>query len=498
MVRIPPVRTVLTLMLLVLPIVASADAFDEFRIPDNRTLLWNGTSAAGGSWSGDHAFDGRRATDQVTSQLGTNLWTLLDSDARRTFLMASVGLEGIRYRQSQVIAGPGSQGIAETQRIAEGNAFATLDHRRYAHDRPWFVGVDAGFSGQFTRVRSSGFNHQDASILGPEVAAYQYISDRSGARSASASVSAGLGRVRNASGVYDARILESRLLARHVLARPLGAEARKALAALFYAQGDFGTAYDHPEIPVWDRVDAILRADGGLRDSALTAADMARLVVPYHGPTNRAVPSDLLPQDFLVRQVGWSASAVLQGNTSHGWDDVAARTWTVVAMTPIPFESSRSTIDNTDALQAGVALEYHRPLSLELQFDATGFVYANVVEHGNGFSEGTSVSLSRIVADRWLMQASLTQDRLLDQKSNGYTNQDQWDVSSVLSADYYLRDHLTISALIHQRFNGQRSDVGAGPVSQWSRNQQGELRLGLAYRFAGWASLPWADSRLAR
>jgi hypothetical protein len=498
MVRIPTVRSLLTLTLLAMPVLARADAFDEFRIPDNRTMQWNGNASAGGSWSGDRAYSDHRAADQISGQVDSGLWTQFDSDARHTFMAASVSLTGNRFRQSQGLFAPGAPGFADVERQNAGNVYAAFDQRRYMNDRPWFVGVDAAFSGSFTRTRMSSFTHQDASIAGPEVSAYQYLSDRIGSRSASAWVSAGLGRVRNATGVYDARILEARLLARHVLARPLGAEARKALAALFYAQNDFIMAYDHPEIPVWDRIDAILRADGGLRDSALTAADMVRLVVPYHGPTQRVVLADLLPQPLILRQVGWSAGVVLQGSTMHGWDEASTRTWTVIDPTPIAFTSASRTIGNQDVLQAGVAAEYHRPLSLELQFDASGFLYANIVEHGSGFIEGTALYLGRIVADRWLVTAQLAQNRFLDQTSDGFTNVDRWDVSSQVSVDYYLRDHLSISAAVDQRFTKTRNDVPLLPgVTHWGRSQNGDVRLGLTYRFAGWASLPWADARLS-
>jgi hypothetical protein len=490
------------LALITIPVLARADAFQEFRIPDNRTLQWTGSGSTGGSWFGDRTYAAHDASDRVSASLGSAFSMLLDSDARRTTVSANVSFQGNRSRRSSEVRAPGNPptGSAQVERESATSMFVSIEHRRYANDATWFVGGSASLSAALRRDRESDFTHLGDAALGTEESDYLYRSDRSGYRAASLSVSIGTGRVRNATGVYEARMLESRLLARGELTRSLGVDARCALASLFYARDDFHVV-DHPEIPVWDRIEAILRADGALRDSTLTAADMARLTVPYHGSSARFTEADLLPRAPIQRQMGWTIGVQVQGLTSHDWQDISQHTWFMVPPTPMVFDGESHASSHGDLLRAGFAAEYHRPLSLALQLDASGYVLATVVEHRDGFIEAARVNLSWVISDRWLVGAGFRQDRTLDERSDGWTIADLWSASAFASVDYYLRDHLTVTAAIDQQYRKRRNNamsIVSGVFNPWSFSQGGDISVGLTYRFAGWASLPWVDPRLPR
>jgi hypothetical protein len=83
--------------------------------------------------------------------------------------------------------------------------------------------------------------------------------------SVAASASAGWGRVRNATGIYDALVLEERLLGTGALTRALSPAARRRLADVMYLRGALDTVRERPGRFLWQEIERVLSEDGALR-----------------------------------------------------------------------------------------------------------------------------------------------------------------------------------------------------------------------------------------
>ncbi len=95
--------------------------------------------------------------------------------------------------------------------------------------------------------------------------------DNSNNQNLSGSISVGVGRVRDATSVYQTQVLEQRLLRTGALKRRLSRDAIRQLAKLFSMQGDFGLVHDYPGKHFWREVERILRENGSLAGESLDA-----------------------------------------------------------------------------------------------------------------------------------------------------------------------------------------------------------------------------------
>jgi hypothetical protein len=122
----------------------------------------------------------------------------------------------------------------------------------------------------------------------------------------------------------------------------------------------------------------------------------------------------------------------------------------------------------------GPQFEFHRPVGLRWQFDAsTGALFPSK-DPARGFRLISLAAANWIVADRWLASATLFHERI---ESHGPVLNDPVNTSSVisqLSLSWYLEDHLRLSlAGLEEQFHYERF------------YRRREISLSLGYRFAG-------------
>src|SRR5205823_173566 len=86
-----------------------------------------------------------------------------------------------------------------------------------------------------------------------------------------ADVSLGHGRVRDATGVQLARLLEARLLEAGAIRAPLSRAAKERIAALYYLRPSLSVAHERPDRFFWREVGRVLREVGAEAELHLPA-----------------------------------------------------------------------------------------------------------------------------------------------------------------------------------------------------------------------------------
>ncbi len=280
----------------------------------------------------------------------------------------------------------------------------------------------------------------------------------------------GVGRVRDATPVHQVQVLEARLTGTGALTRPLSADARQKLAALFSTQSDVGFAHKRPEKHFWRELERVLREDGALSPGSLDAYDLFRLLEPISTPS------------VVLRQTGWFVGPTLLLYTRRGRSsekDATSRSVLDGGTVVFTSGSSRSTTvdDRIDLVFTGLVAELHRPLDPRWQVDA--WTSAFLSEAGEFLSVSSTASAGFIVSDRWL--ASLRLGHFVFAPGHGLErNVRDWDVSLTGELSYFLEDAwaLRLAVLEEQRH------------STFSFMRDGGLTLGITYVISGLFEAP--------
>jgi hypothetical protein len=492
---------VILLFLSVAPVAVRADEFADFRVPPNQFLQWTGSASGSSRWS--HQTDGpdHHANGLLQGSLQSALAFWRESDTRSMSILANMSNQGIRVHFKEQVFYPnfGSpvfdvRSDERSERALSEALGLTTTQRWYPGGGPWNLAADLKGS-----LNDSQAWHDDRSSIDLplfSIVAGEVRSDhqRYYRSNFNGSVGIGLGRVRNVTGVYEARVLEDRLRASGALSRALGAEARQRLAALMYARGDFDASMDRPASTVWDAIERILRADGALSTPSLSAKDLFTLIEPYLGPSGAfaADPSGL-PSSPIFRAFGWNVGVALNGQTGHQsrWYDLA---WTDtesdsgIPQPPIEIRTSGQNRSSNDAFSAGISAEYHRPVSMRVQWDAAAQAAVPLRHEDRGLRFGAQAALGWIIADRWMASLAGQHNRNIDKDNNSVTRNDSWSTVVSATAFYFVTDHVALRASAGQMWGKTRSDLyynyfpGAATFGN-----SGAIEFGLTYRFAGFA-----------
>ncbi len=485
------------------PALVRADEFADFRIPDNRYLQWTGSVQLGANWNVAAVQTQHDRSGSSNGLLASSMISVRDAENRWSSFALYTNLQGTRYHSLASYDLPFEvYRSRDQQRNTAEYLSGSWSERWYPGASPRWLGLQLGGSlqdqqsWQFMHMR-----HEDPAPPSFEMreeisqSAWQYGS------TAAARGSAGYGRVRNASGVYEARVLEQRLLASGALTRPLGADARSRLAALMYARYDVLLVHDRPATIVWKEIADILRADGALRDGALAPGDAFTLVEPLavgRGSRDAA----LLPVSPLVRARGALASLVVSARTQN---DVRRTTGTDSYHTlyadtltyEVFYRSGSRTATAASVVATGVSAEYHRPIGLAFQLDGSTELLFDSQPHRRGVSSASSASVGWIVEDRWLATGTLRHQRELHWYKSSTPWRDEWAVDCRGTLSYFVTDHVSAS-LSATETQTRVFDVSHGPFyGSPQRRRTGTLTLGLAYRFAGYANIAGLSPALA-
>ena len=283
---------------LALPCTLEASDFDDFRIPDHRarSMAMSLSTAATQSWGNSGAFEGESGS--WGSGLTANGNWFRDSERIQTSTSFGLGGQGTRDRNENHLMldiDPSfvrrSDGEASTRDLREFWSLG-LGGRVY----PWTVPLSMG--GNVTNYASYDQRWMDQRSVDmlqrptpPNSQRFEAQSDANLWRYSYATLidaDAGLGRVRDATGVYRAQLLVDRLGRDGVLARAPSREARARLARLYYIESDYSVAHDRGAKFFWRDVEKILGEDGALGPAGLDAYSLQHALEPYFDKTSGA------------------------------------------------------------------------------------------------------------------------------------------------------------------------------------------------------------------
>ena len=480
---------------------ASADDYADFRIPAHTQTDWEMSLGAGGSRSSssfnyllDHGASRRSSLNGSTS---TGLAWLSDSDPSVTYFSAQGGLVGDRrwdasnalYDRSpiEILTIEDSR---STRNVGESWQLV-VSQRTY----PWAfpLGFSATVSGQ--GMYSQGWLHSDRWSLDDLPGLRTETRER--ARSEAwryehllgVSAGIGVGRVRDATAIYEAEILERRLQALGVLTRPLSAAARRGLAALFYQRGSVSSLRERPGRTLWKEVERILGDDGALAPQGLDPYAVLRAGEPLYAG---AIARDGLPSSPIGRLRGFFVGPllseihihnVIRGASSQFRQDIVNDT----LQPPQDFSVGYRSDHSFDRVLVGGRGEFHRPVGPRWQLDGWTQVTVPVRKGDEGFDLASVATATSLLADRWLASASLQHQRRVHRSSpNGIevTDTDEWRAAYSVSGSYYLEDRLNLQLALTGNQGHSRSPFSES--SGWSTG----IQLSLGYRIMGRYNAP--------
>lgn len=496
-------RNVLVLAVLLLisaPCVARSVEFADFRIPANRVLLWTGSVNGSARWQGYTDVQGHNESGGEYGNLSTDFFYRRETDSRLRDL--SVGVRGAGDRSHDASRRTETFLSLSARDAMERSVHGTVSIREIEHWYPATLPVNV--IGECSAYLDDGRRWASSRELVTDTTGY-YIEGSDAfnqwdyANTLTGSLGVGVGRVRNATGLYEAMVFEQRLLVSGALSRPLGPEAKRQLAALFYARADYSGTMDRPASTVWGAIEEILHRDGALAGDALDARRLFETVNPFIGSRGYGSP-DALPRSPVVRLRGWSVRALASAQTAQRIRR-EERNRTAVFISGGPPFVSRSfdrASQPADVVGGGVAAEFHRPAGLRWQLDASLRAEVSVASKRHGFAERATGSATFIVADRWLASTSLAHERIVQPGTPGFRARyagDGWALENTASLAYWLNDHLNLNLSLRQAWSHYRSDpysyLGTG-----NRGQYGQVNFGLVYRFAGFTEIPGITNSL--
>jgi len=478
-------RGLLLLLLIALPAAGLASDFSGYRIPPSAWRRY-GASFEGDASRASSVTTGRSSRDSHWRGSVTGSFSVgRDSDPRRWDITLRGGASGERmagdtdeYRAFPETGMPVST-LASTSRSRDRLLREDLQLLAGARFYPWpaAVGIEGrgSLAGRYSQSWLSDRGVYETSGLGV-VRRTEF--DDSQVRSnylEEAGIEAGLGygRVRDASPVFLAVLLEERLTRDRVVIRPISSAARTRLAELFSLRGQFDVVHDLPGKFFWGEVERLLREDGALGEGGLDGYSAMHadegLVVARSG---------------FVRNAGWFAGPVLSASHRHELvridDAISARS--VENGVPQPELFSRSgmrAVSSEEALWAGGRVEWHVPLDTRTQLD---FAEEALVEFA-GTDEGLSVSgviqAQRLVGERWLATGSARHSRSIQGERPVYA---YWSTAVSAGVSYFLEDLARLDLGLDHFQLGSEQGL---PVSYRQRRNDLRLRLGVSVTRGG-------------
>ncbi len=480
---------------------AAADEYSDFRIPPHRLYGWTAGLSSGGDIAaqGDDAlYQSSRVLQGVLSTRG--FW-ISDSDPSHTSIDWNASAGGDRSRRRDQTADPQVEARSELfQKSAAESWQVSLDQRVYPF--PFAFGIaGSAFAASFYRQNWSHSN-QDDRILSPAPTQrnivethqdqwdYHYL--------ASGSLAFGLGRVRDATGVLDARVFEQRLLRAGALARPLSNAGRARLAALAYVQYGYSSVHERAGKYLWRAIERVLREDGALADSVVDPSAVLRAAEPYVRGADGS-PASLIPRSPVPRAIGLFAGPIVTAAHAHdvirldlgSFEQVTLDDSVVFRVSAS--QSARFAI-GSDQLFGGGMVEYHRPLGPRWQVDALEQVQFPLRPHRQGLEVRSGASVQAIVADRWTAGVSVGHERSIEhaRPEDEEPNLDRWSVSFGATLAVYLEDRiqLVVQAVEDQSMARVPNASFFPGSSRTGFSRAGRAVLQLTYRFLGGLDAP--------
>ncbi|MFZ5433885.1 MAG: hypothetical protein ACOZB3_08945, partial [Calditrichota bacterium] len=437
-------KTILTAVMAVILMVSGlvwADDFSDFRIPKHRVYSLKG-SAEGwlqNDYSRDDNYCDKRST--LNGALSETFRWIYDSDP-------------LRFDFYQNFQGTGYDN--HTQYTYRPDAFTSLERDTRVNNVkeswsvtgetrcfPWKppLGMIGGFSASGRYLQEWESDHLD------QYTYYYsgYYQDNQEFRfdyNLNVSIGLGYGRVRDATPVYSVYVLEHRLRELGVLTRELKPETRERLAQMLVAAADQRTIHDRPDKYYWQDIERILREDGGLRIEGLDAYSLYRIAESSNSPLARSNIS-------LRRDCGWFAGIAV---TANHWDTIQRtfqrrRDFHTGSGQNSVTEQSERRAEFGGPVEIGPQAEYHRPLGIAWQLDATGKVLFPIEDAPQAINATETLRITWMVADRWLAAGSASYNRIIRDAYSGTFSERQisnlWHTTLTGNLSYYVTDRFS-------------------------------------------------------
>ena len=487
------------------PRFAEADDFSDFRIPSNRQLLW--TAGLGGRLAGqDLSFSDLNLNQGLENSAGSldgNLATAMgwfsDSDPVLTAFTVDLVASGLRSHRTteRQFAGFSDSDEATSRQVFERWSLAGT-HRRYPWAMPLGFEVLASLGGNYSQ-RWQSMGRQTISVVpgtttvtntGQNLEQWSYV------HSIFASAGIGWGRVRNATGVYDALVLERRLRETGAITRPLSAAGRQRLAEALYLRGSLDAVRERPGRALWREIERVLTEDGALAEGGLDPYSVLRAAEPHTGAAVR-LTEDGVPISPVTRMTGSFAGVRLADFHSSQRLRTDDGAYFERIENGVPISSSRpsphslQTTESQDDVAAGPFGEIHLPLGPPWQLDASASMMLGLRPEDSQLLLRTDASLAWLAADRWTAIANASYQLLDEDRTSGPTGGDLWQLNAGMSVSWYVEDRTAIELSASHDQQWRRGDTAAPTATRSHLDTQTfTVTLGVTYRFAGWIATP--------
>ncbi len=450
------------------PASAADSEFTDFRIPKHRWSSWF-VDFSGSGRSQHSDFQGESADDGTLSgNLRSTMEWGYDSDRLQHRIGLSANLAGSRRHAERTSADTLGR---RSNEFSQHDAVEGLALQGSARIYPWEfpLGVDLSAFGDASFGQSSAENAFDQRFAPFRTRSVSRDDADFNRQSVSATMSLGVGRVRDATGVYRARLLEQRLLDLNTLRRGLSRDAREKLAALFYVESAFSVPHDRPAKFFWREVERILREDGALEGDALDAYAVYRVIEPAF--EKRSVSRNA---GFFI---GPSVT-VLDFNEfrRRSSDFEGVRFFNDSLVDRFDRSLSDRATSHDSRVSVGGRAEMFVPIDLRLQFDAGSRVF--YLDESEYLVISSAAQLTYLIADRWSADAYVRHD--WDRQGRRPGEPEAWAVGYGGTIAYYLEDAWRLGL---SWGGGNRHQDGRDLSDQ-------QFSLGVIYRISGSLDAP--------
>ena len=463
--------------------------FHGFRIPDHswRTRSWSVEGR--GSARAQHQPSSQSESGALSGSVQTAWNWAHDADRVQHSLSIYGSVGGRRdYDRSKQSYYPspnfGQDSKSKSRSESQGESWqAHFDGRLYpSHVSPWggrfALSGSAWYDQYWSSDRDALFSSDGTGIRERETRstaqerAYRYY--------VSADAQLGRGRVRDATGVFFARILEERLRRDGRLTEALSSDTRNRLARLFYLRPTYGQVHGLSTKAFWRDVEQLLVESGSLKVERLDAYDA------FHGAEPVVVTvlidaSDLEELgyygDRFRRQIGSfigpSISARHENYIRHLYNTQRTREW----LNGDPLNSDtmkdlRREVTSDDVVFGGVRLEWHRPVGLHLQLDASTQALADFEGFATERRLESMAGLGYEINERWFAKVLAYHQRGIRSREDSGS---LWSLSTSADLSYYVEDRWRITGRV-TRFEAEDSFASLG---HYNRNT--DFRLGVSF-----------------
>ncbi len=451
--------------------------FDEFSIPDHR---WRSSSVAlsGQGWSNSNERETEiwRTSHYAGECRGYFAWRR-DSDRRAHAITVSGGPgidrdhERSSYRPDPAVGRTDDWTKRRRTTRVDENWQLALSAREYPRwVDPVGIQVSVDFGGRYSR-RSTKERHDEREqfLDGRFRHVLRDIREKGWNydHGIDASAQLGIGRIRDATGVYQARLLEDRLRRDGRLTSPFSSEVRHALARLFYLSPGFNAAYsavhDLPEKAFWRDVERILVESGALADHRFDAYDLlhaAERIVTASGRIQRYKGTFVGP--VLRSESGHSHERTDDGRRRQEFLDGSLVSDTGNS------NSERRTYSR-DVVSAGIRGAWHRPIGLRTQLDIVTSALGDVDGLDVERTWFTDADLRYLVGERWCFSLAAEYGIVAREDVENFRG---WRAAASSQLRYYLEDRLSFEA---------RIDVSHESVHGELRSRSSNFQIGMSY-----------------